>query len=598
MVGMCGMLGLVSLLIMGIFLFDKTKENLAQAIKYSGFMNLLLLTLMVVSEENEMLLMKWEWVKLGGYSLSISFRYDMYTCSFFVVALYVTWNILIFSFYYMSTDPRVDLFCKYLGLFLIAMLLLVSAEGFFQLLIGWEGVGIMSYLLISWWYARSDANTAALQAIFYNRIGDIGLVIMLVWSLMNTSDWTFTSLYALDMFNVFLVVGVVLAAMGKSAQLGLHPWLPAAMEGPTPVSSLLHSSTMVVAGVFLLIRFSPIILMNSYVQAGVFLLGTMTTLFSAICALAQNDMKKVVAYSTASQLGLMVTAVGVGVPQLAFLHICMHAFFKAMLFMCSGGYIHGLQNEQDIRKMGGFLFATPITSSCLFIGSAALMGTPFLAGFFSKDPIIEAINISNMNSWAIGLVLVATSFTAVYSFRLMFMGVGSASRMFTLQPMNEEYNNLIGPLQRLCYGSIVAGVVFIYFLIPYQVSILSLPFTLKLAAIMVTAVGGLVSWDVVKLLHTSEDTVNVNYLSFEAQVGFYSLIMHKIMPKVWMTLGENYQMQMIDRGWAELTLPQGFGQNYKLLADNINQTQTALVKMYIAIMMLILMMMLMLIALS
>lgn len=250
---------------------------------------------------------------------------------------------------------------------------------------------------------------------------------------------------------------------------------------------------MVVAGVFLLIRFSSLIQLDSLIQIVVFLLGTITTLFSAICALAQNDMKKVVAFSTARQLGLMVTAVGAGVPQLAFLHICIHAFFKAILFMCSGGYIHGLQNEQDIRKIGGFINAAPVTTVCLFIGSAALIGTPYLAGFFSKDPIIEAINVSNINSWAIGLVLLATSFTAAYRFRLLYIASGSTSRMLVLQPINEDYGNLVGPLQRLCYGSIIAGVGFVYFFRPLQANILSLPITLKLSALFVTVVGALIA---------------------------------------------------------------------------------------------------------
>ncbi|NP_007547.1 NADH dehydrogenase subunit 5 (mitochondrion) [Branchiostoma lanceolatum] len=584
MLELWGVLSLTSLGVMVIFLFSKIKSSFAESVKYAGYMNAVLLSILLMSDESEMLFLKWEWVKLGGYSLMISFRFDLYTCCFFVVGLYVTWNILMFSFYYMSTDPRIDLFCKYLGLFLIAMLLLVSAESLFQLLIGWEGVGIMSYLLISWWYARSDANTAALQAIFYNRVGDIGLLIMLMWSLVTLGDWSFTGLYALDFVNTFFLLGVVLAAAGKSAQLGLHPWLPAAMEGPTPVSSLLHSSTMVVAGVFLLIRFSPIILNHKEIQLMVFFLGTMTTLFSAICALAQNDMKKVVAFSTASQLGLMVTAVGAGAPQLAFLHICMHAFFKAMLFMCSGSFIHGLQNEQDVRKMGGLYSAAPITSVCFFIGSAALMGVPFLAGFFSKDPIIEIININNLNSWAVGLVLIATSFTAAYSVRLLYFSVGGVSRMLVLQPMNEEYGNLIGPLQRLAYSSVIAGVVFIYFLSPNQISCLSLPLSLKLAAVFVTLVGGLIAWDVVNLLHREESVTNIPELAFEAQVGFYPLIMHKLIPKVWLNMGEMYQMQVMDRGWTELALPQGLGGNYKIMADNVVNAQTSLIKMYIAVM--------------
>nr|YP_009130909.1 NADH dehydrogenase subunit 5 [Epigonichthys cultellus]AGQ42763.1 NADH dehydrogenase subunit 5 [Epigonichthys cultellus] len=586
MLEVVGMMSLVCLLLLVLALFSSVKETISNAIKLGFYINLLLLFMMLVNDQVEMVFLKWEWLKVGNYSLTFSFRYDMYTCCFFVVALYVTWNILVFSLYYMSTDPRSHLFCKYLGLFLIAMLLLVSAESLFQLLVGWEGVGIMSYLLISWWYGRSDANTAALQAILYNRVGDIGLIIVLVWALLSLGSWTFTSLYSTHPLNLFFLFGVVLASAGKSAQLGLHPWLPAAMEGPTPVSSLLHSSTMVVAGVFLLIRFSPIILMNAQIQTGVFLMGSMTTLFSALCALGQNDLKKIVAFSTASQLGLMVTAVGAGVPQLAFLHICMHAFFKAMLFMCSGSYIHGLQNEQDIRKMGSLAPASPITSSCLFIGSAALMGVPFLAGFFSKDPIIEAINISNMNSWGISIVLLATSFTAIYSFRLFYYALGSWNRMVSLQPLNEDYILLTNSLQRLGYGSIVAGVIFIKLLVPNQTTILSLPLDLKIAAITVTLLGVLTAWDTMKLLHTGP--VVVPYISFEVQVGYYPLTMHNIMPKMWFNLGESYQMQVMDRGWAEMALPQGISKNSNALANLVGLTQTSLIKMYMGLIVMVL----------
>nr|BAV13727.1 NADH dehydrogenase subunit 5 [Asymmetron lucayanum] len=580
MLQMCGSVSMLSLILLAGVLFSRRKELVAEAIKYGAYVNGFLLGVFLISDETELVLMKWEWLNLGSYSLTLSYRYDMYTCFFFAVGMFVTWNILVFSLYYMSSDPKVNLFCKYLGLFLIAMLILVSAETLFQLLVGWEGVGVMSYLLISWWYARNDANTAALQAIFYNRVGDMGLIGMLLWCFLHNQEWTFTSIYIMGDVSLIFLLGAVLAAMGKSAQLGLHPWLPAAMEGPTPVSSLLHSSTMVVAGVFLLIRVSPLILGNGFVQTGVFVLGGLTTLFSALCALTQNDMKKVVAYSTASQLGLMVTAVGVGVPQLAFLHICMHAFFKAMLFMCSGGFIHGLQNEQDVRKMGGLYKANPITSACLFVGSAALIGTPFLAGFFSKDPIIEAINLNNVNSWAVGLLLLATSFTAVYSFRLFYYSIPGHTRMMSLQPLNEAYKFLINPLQRLAYGSILGGVVFVAVMTPKYNLVLSLPNSLKLMAVMVTLVGAVMAWDIMKLLH-KENNVDL-YISFTSQVGYYPYIMHKILPLMWLYSGEKFQMQVLDRGWTEFSLPQGVGVNSGLLSNYVTQAQTSLIKMYLA----------------
>nr|YP_001434588.1 NADH dehydrogenase subunit 5 [Asymmetron sp. A TK-2007]BAF76619.1 NADH dehydrogenase subunit 5 [Asymmetron sp. A TK-2007] len=585
MLQMCGGMSMLCLLLLAVALFNRRKEAIAEAIKLGAYVNVALLSVFLFTDESELVMVKWEWLNLGGYSLTFSYRYDVYTCCFFAVGMYVTWNILVFSLYYMSSDPGAKLFCKYLGMFLIAMLVLVSAETLFQLLVGWEGVGVMSYLLISWWYARSDANTAALQAIFYNRIGDMGLIGMLLWCFVNNQEWTFSSVYVMSNVSLIFLFGGVLAAMGKSAQLGLHPWLPAAMEGPTPVSSLLHSSTMVVAGVFLLIRLSPLILTSGLVQMSVFVLGSLTTLFSALCALTQNDMKKVVAYSTASQLGLMVTAVGVGMPQLAFLHICMHAFFKAMLFMCSGGYIHGLQNEQDVRKMGGLSGATPVTSVCLFVGSAALVGTPFLAGFFSKDPIIEAINMSNANSWGVGLLLVATSFTAVYSFRLFYYGAMGHPRVTPFQPLNESYKFLVNPLQRLGYASILGGVVFVAVLTPKYNIVLSLPVSLKLMAVAVTLLGALLAWDVMKLLH-KEDSADLGYTSFISQVGYYPSIMHKVFPWLWLHMGEKLQLQGLDRGWTELGLPQGVGANSGLLSNYVVQTQTSLVKMYLASMLL------------
>ena len=249
----------------------------------------------------------------------------------------------------------------------------------------------------------------------------------------------------------------MLAAAGKSAQFGLHPWLPAAMEGPTPVSALLHRSTMVVAGVFLLVRTRSLFTENPTMQSAVLLLGGVTAIFAASRAIKQHDIKKIIAYSTTRQLGLMVTAIGIGRPVLAFFHICTHAFFKAMLFLCSGSIIHRLKDEQDLRKMGGLSSLLPITSACLTLGRLALMGIPFLAGFYSKDIILELTGASTISFLGISLRIIATMLTAVYRLRIVLFCFVLKPSINSLPPISEENNNLTKSLLRLATGTIIAG---------------------------------------------------------------------------------------------------------------------------------------------
>lgn len=263
----------------------------------------------------------------------------------------------------------------------------------------------------------------------------------------------------------FLLFGLILAAAGKSAQFGLHPWLPAAMEGPTPVSALLHRSTMVVAGVFLLIRSETIFSLFPPAQSVVLLLGATTAIFAASTAIRQHDIKKIIAYSTTRQLGLMVVAIGIGQPILAFFHICTHAFFKAMLFLCSGSVIHSLRDEQDLRKMGGLRKLLPVTSACLALGRLALMGTPFLAGFYSKDLILEATRARALNTLGLSLGILATLLTAVYSFRIVFFCFIDFPSVNPLSPIGEEKENLKKALLRLSAGTIIAGWFFSTFVI-------------------------------------------------------------------------------------------------------------------------------------
>nr|QDX18081.1 NADH dehydrogenase subunit 5 [Cerrophidion godmani] len=388
-------------------------------------------------------------------NINITITLDMLSLTFIPVALFITWSITEFSIWYMSSDPNINKFIKYLIAFLITMMIIITADNMYQLFVGWEGVGIMSFLLIGWWGARSGANTAALQAIIYNRIGDIGLILTTAWFITFSSLNMQELLIQYETINLIPTVGLMAAAAGKSAQFSLHPWLPAAMEGPTPVSALLHSSTMVVAGVFLLIRLYPILINSHIMKTMCLILGATTTMFAAAAAITQHDIKKIIALSTTSQLGLMMTMLGLNQPTLAFLHMTTHSFFKALLFLCSGSFIHNLNNEQDLRMMGNLLKTAPMTSSFTIIANLSLMGMPYLSGFYSKDTIIETMTNSHVNLWALFITLIATTLSAAYSMQIILLILTGPAHT-TIKP-HKETKDIISPLARLTITSIIIG---------------------------------------------------------------------------------------------------------------------------------------------
>ncbi|MCA3284421.1 MAG: NADH-quinone oxidoreductase subunit L [Roseomonas sp.] len=412
---------------------------------------------------------------VGSFGLDWALRYD--TLSVVMVAMVTCISTLIhlYSVGYMSHDPTAPRFFAYLSLFTFMMLMLVTADNLVQLFFGWEGVGLASYLLIGYWYEKESACAAAMKAFIVNRVGDLFFMLGLCltfWvfgsiefseifgAIDQHKDARFAGLPAYEVICILLFLG----ACGKSAQLGLHTWLPDAMEGPTPVSALIHAATMVTAGVFLVARMSPVFEYAPTALSIVTVVGASTALFAATIGCVQNDIKRIIAYSTCSQLGYMFFAAGVGAYQGAVFHLFTHAFFKALLFLSAGAVIHAMSEEQDIRKMGGIWKKIPVTYAVMWIGSLALAGVPYFAGYYSKDFVLEAAFAahSGVGMYAFICGLLAAFLTAFYSWRLLILTFHGAPRAdhHTMEHVHESPAVMLVPLLLLAVGAVFAGAVF------------------------------------------------------------------------------------------------------------------------------------------
>ncbi|WP_142847036.1 NADH-quinone oxidoreductase subunit L [Telmatospirillum sp. J64-1] len=416
------------------------------------------------------------WFESGALEVSWALKFDTLTAVMLIVVNWVSFMVHIYSIGYMHHDPSISRFQSYLSLFTFAMLMLVTADNLVQMFFGWEGVGVASYLLIGFWYERKSANAAAMKAFIVNRVGDFGFALGIFGVFFLFDSVHFDTIFAaapdyaqatVTFFGVewhamtIICLLLFIGAMGKSAQLGLHTWLPDAMEGPTPVSALIHAATMVTAGVFMVARLSPLFELSDTALIVVTLVGAFTAFFAATIGCVQNDIKRIIAFSTCSQLGYMFFAIGVSAYPAAIFHLMTHAFFKALLFLGAGSVIHAMSDEQDIRRMGGIGKHIKLTTAMMYIGSLALAGVPFFAGYYSKDMILEAAFASHtgVGYLAYWLGVAAAFLTAFYSWRLLilvFHGKPRADEK-VMAHIHESPPVMTVPLLVLAVGAIFSG---------------------------------------------------------------------------------------------------------------------------------------------
>jgi len=463
----------------GKFIGDRNSEIVTSLlVSISAVLSIIIFYEVIFNQYEENIIIA-KWINSGSLEVNWTMKIDALSAVMLVVITFISALVHIYSIGYMSHDPHKPRFMAYLSLFTFAMLMLVTADNFIQLFFGWEGVGLCSYFLIGFWFKKETANAAAIKAFVVNRVGDFGfaLGIFLIFYLFGTVNYAEVfdqiptvvneelnflgiQIKAIDLICILLFIG----AMGKSAQIFLHTWLPDAMEGPTPVSALIHAATMVTAGVFLVVRCSPIYEYSELALNIVTIVGMSTAFFAASVALVQTDIKKIIAYSTCSQLGYMFFAAGVGAYNVAMFHLFTHAFFKALLFLGSGSVIHAFKNEQNINNMGGVWKKLPYTYVLMIVGTLALTGFPFLSGFYSKDAIIEFAYLSGTTSgyYAAGIGIITAFLTSIYSWRLIFKTFHGPynNEEIRIEETHESPLFMLIPLLILSIGAIFAGFIF------------------------------------------------------------------------------------------------------------------------------------------
>uniref|UniRef100_A0AAU8HN78 NADH-ubiquinone oxidoreductase chain 5 n=1 Tax=Demospongiae sp. TaxID=2813625 RepID=A0AAU8HN78_9METZ len=540
-------------------------------------------------------------------------QFDSLTSIMLIVVTSVSALVHIYSTGYMSEDPHIPRFMSYLSLFTFLMIVLVTSDNYIQLFIGWEGVGLCSYLLINFWLTRIKANKAAMKAMLINRVGDLGLILAMIKIINEFGTLEFSTIYSIMSLNIekeYLFAGnaliidknsitiicllLFLGAVGKSAQLGLHTWLPDAMEGPTPVSALIHAATMVTAGVFLIIRSGPLFEGSPLALMVITIVGALTAFLAATTGVVQNDLKKVIAYSTCSQLGYMVMICGISSYSTSLFHLLNHAFFKALLFLSAGSVIHAISDEQDMRKMGGLIKSIPFTYIMILIGSLSLMGFPYLTGFYSKDLILELTYDKYYIAFAYWLGSFSVLLTAFYSIRLIYLTfiIETNSKKEALMGVHESSWNITFPLFLLAIGSIFVGYLakeialsnIVSPIISNSVKIVPLLLSLLGALLAFMIYNSIINWNSFGLtMSIGSKFYHIIYTFFNSAWQFNYIINHFIINNIW-KFGHLITYRIIDRGILETIGPRGIARVLIKLTQNISKFQSGMVFNYALIM--------------
>nr|YP_009110231.1 NADH dehydrogenase subunit 5 [Pseudoxya diminuta]AIW64989.1 NADH dehydrogenase subunit 5 [Pseudoxya diminuta] len=513
---------------------------------------------------------EWELFNLNGSMVVMTLIIDWMSLIFMSFVMYISSLVIYYSEDYMSGEKNINRFIIIVLMFILSMVFLIISPNLISILLGWDGLGLVSYCLVIYYQNVNSYNAGMLTALS-NRVGDVSILISIAW-MLNFGGWNYLYYYdfIIDSFEMkFITMLVILAAMTKSAQIPFSSWLPAAMAAPTPVSALVHSSTLVTAGVYLLIRFSP---MLSIYNFGWFLLliGCMTMFMAGLGANFEYDLKKIIALSTLSQLGLMMSILGMGYPKLAFFHLLAHALFKALLFMCAGSMIHNLNDSQDIRFMGLIVNFMPLTSVCFNVSSLSLCGMPFLAGFYSKDLILEMVCLSWVNLLVFFLFFISTGLTASYSFRLFYYSMFGDNNYYSSFSFNDNSYYISFGMISLLFVAVFGGSLlsWLIFPVPY---VIVLPYYLKFLTIIVVLLGSYLGYIISSLEFSLNlfSLIMLPFVSFFGSMWFMPFISTKLIEYFPLKFGY-YSSKSLDYGWGELFGGQGL---YSLFIYFINYIQ-------------------------